>query len=484
MQITEIGSEELRKTYRVVIGGEDIVRATETELKALSSRVKIPGFRPGFVPVKVMQQRYGKSVQADVIKNVVTDATEKTIRDNKLRIALQPDVKVENYSDGGDLVFTLAVDVMPEVPEITFKDIAIDREVFDIADEAIDKALDVLAKNFPTPVALPAEAKAEQGHVVTMDFVGKVAGKTFEGGSAEGFHIELGSGRLIPGFEEQLLGVHASEKKEVKVSFPKDYFSKELAGKEAVFDVTVKEVSQLETPGIDDIFAKARGVENVAALRDAVRSRLNHEYGSIVRTRLKKRLFDVLEQECNFPLPKAMVQMEFDAIWKRMQQSMPQGEKDYGGKTEDEVKAEYHAIAERRVKLGILLAEIGRRQKLQVTRDEMSRAVQEQAAQFPGQEQAVYEFYRKNPNRLEEFRGPILEEKAVDWILSQVQMRDKKMTTKELVDSEESDEASAPAGKTAARAKPGAEAKEDAKSGSHKKKTASSKKKAGGSDND
>jgi len=442
MQIKETGSEALRKVYTITIDAADIRQATEAELKSLSAKVKIPGFRPGFIPMKVMQQRYGKSVRDDVIKNVVTDATEKAIVSNRLKIALQPDVKVEAFEEGGNLAFTLTVDVMPDVPQVDFKSISIDREVFEVEDASVDEALKAMAEGNPVPVALPPKGKAVLGHLVTMDFVGKANGKPFEGGTAEGFRIILGSGRLIPGFEDQLVGTKAGDDTEVKVTFPKEYFSQALAGKDAVFSVLVREVSKLETPVIDDAFAISHGMKDLSALREALRDRLKQDFDGIVRTRLKKRLFDVLEGMYDFPLPAAMVKMEYDAIWGRLQQNRAEGISDedlYEGKSEEEMKKEYHHIAERRVKLGIALAEIGRAQKVQVTREELSQAVAQQAGQFPGQERAVFEFYRKNPLRLEEFRGPILEEKSVDWLLGQVKTNNVQVTTAQLAETAEDD---------------------------------------------
>lgn len=448
MQITETASEPLKKSYRVTIDGADIARATEAELQTLSKRVKMPGFRPGFVPIKIMQQRYGASVRDDVIKNVVTDATEKAITGNKLRIAAQPDIKVEEYKEGGDLVFSLSVDLMPEVPKIDFTKITIDREMFEIEEKAIEDALQAMLKANPKPAALPATAKAEEGNMVTMDFVGKVDGKPFDGGTAEGFRIVIGAGRLIPGFEEQLIGVKAGDEKEVKVKFPDEYFSQALAGKDAVFAVKVQEVAKLETPEGTDDFAKEHGFESLKALREAMKARLKHDFDNLVRSRLKKRLFDALEEQYDFSLPPSMVQMEFDAIWSQLQQARSPGISDadlYEGKSEEEMRKEYQHIAARRVKLGIALAEIGKVQTLQVTREELSRAVAQQAAQFPGQENAVFDFYRKNPSRLEEFRGPILEEKSVDWLLSQVKTNPIEMSTKELAELAEGGEEDAAA---------------------------------------
>lgn len=454
MQINEIESAELKKTYRVVVDAAEIERATDEELKSLSKQVKIPGFRPGHVPMKVMKTRYGKNVQGDVIRNVVNEAAARVVKENKLKPALTPDVNVEDFQEGGALTMTLAVELLPEVPEISFGDVKLMRETFEISDDDMKTALDRLAERSKQPSKLGDDAKAKQGHAVTMDFVGKVDGVAFEGGTAEGFTVEIGSGRLIDTFEEQLVGLKPGDEKQVTVTFPENYFNKELAGKPATFDVKIREVAEMVAPELNDEFAKARGFDGAAALKEAVRGSMQKEFDAMVRTRLKKRLFDALEEKCSFPLPESMVKAEFDAIWGRLKQAQEQqGEDVFEGRGEDEVQADYRAIAERRVKLGILLAEIGNRQKLQVTRDELSRAIMQHASQFPGQEQAVFEYYRKNPGRLDELRGPILEEKAVDWILSQAALEDSKVSLKELEESEEDEGEGAPAPKAKKPAK-------------------------------
>lgn len=434
MQIKETKSAGLTKTFSVVIPAADMAREMESELKTLGGRVKIPGFRPGFVPMKVLKQRYGQSIEGDVIKNAVNNATQKVVSENKLRIAMQPDVKVEDYKEEGDLTFTLAVETLPEMPQVNFDKISIERETFEITEAEIDEAMQRLAERNPNVVKQDEKTPAAKKDVVTMSFEGRVDGELFEGGKADKFSVEIGSGRLIDTFETQLIGLKTGDTKKVKVRFPENYFNAELAGKDATFDVTVQEVAKLETPELTEEFAKQRGFADLRALREAVRNQMIREYDSVVRTRLKKRLFDALEKECDFELPSRMVEMEFNTIWDRLQQARKEspGIDVYEGKAEDEVRKEYKKISERRVRLGIFLAEVGNRESLQVTREEMTQAIMQHANQFPGQEQAVYDYYRKNPARLDELRGPILEEKAVDWIITKVKLNDRKVETQEL----------------------------------------------------
>lgn len=437
MQVTEVESKGLKKIFQVVIEAQDLERQMETELKELGRTVKIPGFRAGNVPMKVLKQRYGKNVQSEVIKGAVTDATRKVLDERKIRAALSPDINVQDYQEGGSLTYTMAVEAMPEMPEIGFKDIRVQREVFDIDEKAIEEGLQNIAKQSPKLAPLEDGVAAKKGQVVTMDFEGRMDGELFEGGTGENAHLELGSGRFIEGFEDQLVGIKAGETRDVKVRFPENYFHEQLSGKDAVFTVKAHKVSDLETPDVDDELAKSKGFSDVRALKEAVRDQMIKEYNTVVRTRLKKRLFDALEAKLDYPLPESMVEMEFNSIWQRLQQAKQEGDPSLEGKSDEELKIEYRKIAERRVRLGLYLAEIGGKHGLQVTREELGRAVMQQASQFPGQEQKVMEFYRKNPERLDTLRGPILEEKAVDWIIERITCDDRKVTLEELAEFED-----------------------------------------------
>ncbi len=475
MQISVLADEGLKKSFKCVIPAGEVEVAMDQELKRIGQSVKIAGFRPGFVPMKILQQRYGKSVQQDVIRNLVTDSATKAIQQRNLRPALTPNVENQQYQEGGELSFTLTMEVLPDLPEMKFSDISLTREVFDIEESDIDEGLQRLAERSPQLAALPESAKAKEGNVVNMDFRGTIDGVAFDGGTAEQFQIELGSGRLIDGFEKQLIGVKAGDTKDVRVTFPQDYFNADVAGKEAVFAVTVRDVSELKTPEMTDEFAKSKGFSDIRALREAVRDQLMKDFKSIVRTRLKKQLFDTLEGRCDFPVPAGMSDLEFNSIWQQLQQAKAQGDETVAGKSDDELRTEYKAIAERRVRLGILLAEIARREKLQVGRDELTRALIQHASQYPGQEQRVMEFYRQHPERLDELRGPILEEKAVDWILGKVNMTDTKIVAADLFKDEEDESAEKPkAAKPKKAATKKDEAEGEAKPKAAKKKSAKS----------
>jgi trigger factor len=457
MQVTALDSKGLKKNFKVVVDADIIQTQTEAELKEAGKNLKISGFRQGHVPMKVLQQRYGKSVQADVIKKVINNSVSDVMKNNNLRPALQPQINIEAFEDGGALEFSMAVEVFPELPEFKFDDISLDRNVFEVSESDIADAAKRIAERSPAFAELPAATKAKAGNIVRIDFKGSIDGEFFAGGTAEGFELELGSKQFIDGFEDQLIGAKAGDDVVVNVSFPEAYPSANLAGKPARFDVKVHAVLESKTPEVDEAFATARGFANLGAFTDAVKAQLTKEYEQLVRTQLKKSLFDILETKYTFDLPQGMVELEFGNIWERVQQSKAEGDPSLADKSEEELKEEYQQVAERRVRLGIMLAEVGARSKVQISREELSRAVMQQASQFPGQERQVFEFYQKNPDRMNDLRGPILEEKAVDLILSQVKFNDTKVTLDELtaMDSEEGENApkKKPAAKTKAKKK-------------------------------
>lgn len=441
MQVTELEKDGLKTVLKVTIPASQIDTQTEVELKTAGERVKIPGFRPGFIPMKVLKQRYGRSVQADVIKQLVNSGTIDALKKNNIRPATTPQVTLdESYEEGKDLNFKVSVESFPPVPELKFNDVTLERLQFDVDDQTVDEAASRIAKNIPNFEREKVGVAAAQGHVVNIDFKGMMDGVAFEGGTAKGFRLELGSSQFIAGFEDQLVGAKEGEERNVKVTFPKQYHAESLAGKPAVFEVVVNEIYSKTLPTVDDEFAKGRGFADLRAMREAIRDQLMKEYNQVVRTKLKKQLFDHFDDELDFDLPPSMVDMEFKSIWERIEQAKKEGDKSLNERSDEELKEEYSQIAHRRVKLGIMLAEVGARNKIEVTREELSRAAMEQASMYPGQEQQVMEFFRKHPERMEDLRGPILEEKAVDFILGKVKYNDKKVSIEELVKDDDEDE--------------------------------------------
>ena len=442
MQVTELSSNGLNKSYKIIVDKAQIQAQMEVELRAAGEQVKIPGFRPGFIPMKILQQRYGKSVQGDVLKQAINQATNDFVTEKKFRPTLTPQVNIDSYEEGGDLAFIIDFEVFPEIPAIDFSKIKLDRKIYEITEQDIDKTMETIAARNPKLIRADAGTKAALGDVTVIDFKGTVGGVAFNGGTATNFKLELGSKQFIEGFEQQLVGVKEGEERTVTVTFPKEYQAADLAGKEADFAVTVHEIHTKESAKIDDDFCKEKGFTNLRTFREAVKSQMAKEYDQIVRNHLKKDLFDILEEKSNFELPQGMLDMEFNSIWQRLQEAKKQGDESLVGKSDDELKAEYTDICKRRVKLGLLLAEVGSVNKIQITREELTRAIMEQASQYPGQENKIIDFYRKNPERVEELRGPILEEKAVDFVLNSVSFTDHKVTLDDLAedDLDDSDE--------------------------------------------
>lgn len=419
MQVTQTLNEGLRREFKVFVPAADIETQVEVKLREVGQKARLKGFRPGKVPMPVLRQQFGQSVMGEVLETVVSASADKTILENNIRPAMQPKVEVTSFSPGSDLEFLLKVEALPEIEPVDLTTIELDRWFTRPGDGAVNEALDKLAANNPDIVARGAEAAAQKGDIVTMNFVGSVDGKTRESMKADDFKIELGSGQLIDTFEEQLIGAKAGESRTVNVTFPANYQAQDLQGKAAVFEVSVTEVGEKKTPAIDDALAKKLGFDDKAALEKAVREQLVKEYNHLARLRLKRLLLDHLADKHSFAVPGGMVDIEFDAIWRSFEEERKAGRlaPEDEGKSDDDLKAEYRAIAERRVRLGLLLSEIGRRNNIQVTADEMNRAVMREARNFPGQERQVLEFYQKNPQAADQLRAPIYEDKVVDFIL-------------------------------------------------------------------
>ncbi len=444
MQITDKAHSGLEYSYHVVVPAADVEAQVEVELQSLGKKVKVQGFRPGKVPMKMLRQQYGKNVMGDVLEASVNKATAQVIEQKKLRPALRPDINIVSFEEGGDLAFDITVEVMPELPAIAYDKITVDEYVYDIPEAEMNESLDRLAKSRAHTHKM--DGAAELGHVVKIDFVGKREGTPFPGGTGSDFMLELGSNQFIPGFEEQLVGAKAGDVRTVAVSFPEQYHSADLAGKPAEFDVTVHEVHRKHAPDIDDQFAESLGFKDLENLKGAVRQQIDFQYKNTARTKAKKQLFDALDGMVTFQVPSKMLTAETDSIMTQVMEAKKAGDPELKDKSDDELKKEYAVIAERRVRLGLALSEIARTNNLQVTREEISAAVMSQARNYPGQEDKIFEFYRKNPQEVNELRGPILEEKAVDFILSKVTRTPKNVTVEELMRDDDEVEA-APAKK-------------------------------------
>jgi len=442
MQVTETSSEGLKREFKVVVPAAELDAKVNERLNELKSRVQISGFRPGKVPVSHLKRLYGRSAMAEVIEATVRDANSQIVTERGLKLAADPKVTmpteqadVEKLIAGqSDLDYTVAIEVLPPIALGDFKTVKLNRLVADVADSEIDQGISRIAEQNRPYAAKPAGEKAATGDRVTIDFTGSIDGAPFEGGTGGDVVVQIGAGNFIPGFEDQLIGVATGDKRTINATFPENYMSATLAGKAASFDVTVKGIEAPAPQTVDDEFAKSMGLESLDKLRDAVKQRLEREHNAMSRQKLKRKLLDALDTMHQFEPPPTLVKDEFERVWSQVTTEMANEKKTFADEdtTEEKARAEYEKIAGRRVRLGLVLAEIGEKNKIAVTDEEVSRAVVEQARQFPGQEQRVWEYYRKNPEALGTLRAPLYEEKVVDFLLELAQVAEQKVPREEL----------------------------------------------------
>lgn len=440
MNVTETNSEGLHRELKVVVGADELEERLSSRLEELKGKANIKGFRPGRVPKEHLRKVYGRSVMAEVVQQAVTETSQRALTEREERPAFQPKVALpedeaeinEIFSGKGDLAYTLTFEVLPTVEVMDLSTIALERPVTPVTEKDIDEAVDrILATNQNYSAKKGAAKKADR---VTIDFVGKLDGEAFEGGTAEDAPITLGAGGFIPGFEDGLMGAKAGDERVIDATFPEEYQEAKLAGKAVKFEVKVKEVAAPETPTLDDEFAKSLGAESVAQMRETVKARLEQDRAMASRLKVKRALLDALSEGHDFELPPTLVDNEFQAIWEQVTKDLEQSKKSFEdeGTTEDKAKGEYGDIAARRVRLGLLLSEIGSRNEITVTDDEVNKALIERIRQFPGQEREVYDFYRNTPEALAELRAPIYEDKVVDYVLELAKLTDKEVAVEAL----------------------------------------------------
>lgn len=434
MQVTETLSEGLKRGYSVVVPMADVESKRTAKLTEIGKTVRLPGFRPGKVPMAVVRQRYGTAIMSEVLEESVNSATQQVLSDRGLRPAAQPKVDVTSLDDRQDLQFNVEVELLPEVPMPDFSSIALTRIRAEPSVEAIDKALSEIADRQRELEPVTEERGAITGDTLTVDFVGKVNNEPFSGGTGTGMPVELGAPGFIPGFSEGMEGMRPGEQRQITVTFPEGYHAKELAGQPATFDLTATTLQQKKPMAIDDALAEKLGFDTLDKLRELIAQQIQREYDQISRMRIKRELLDSLAATATFMVPETMVGGEFAQIWQRVEADLKagKGDEDDSGKDEATLKAEYRAIAERRVRLGLLLSEIGRANGVQVAPDELTRAMRAEAGRYPGQEAQVMEFFRKNPQAAENLRGPIYEDKVVDFILELAKVEDKVVAPDEL----------------------------------------------------
>jgi trigger factor len=452
MQVTETLSDGLKREYQVTVPASDLEARVIERLGDLKDRVRINGFRPGKVPVAHLKKVYGRAVMAETIEAIIREMNAKIVSDHGLKLAMEPKVTIPNEETevekviGGqsDLAYTLALEVLPKIELADFKGIKLERLVAEVTEAEVGEALGKIAEQNRPFAAKGEGAKVEKGDRVVIDFAGKLDGQPFEGGSGGDVGINVGSGTFIPGFEDQLTGMSAGETRQVKVTFPAGYPAAHLAGKEAEFEVTAKSIEVPTSVTVDDAFAKSLGLESLDKLKEAVKARLQQEHLVQSRQKIKRRLLDALDGLHQFALPPTLAEEEFKNVWNAVESDLKAQGRTFEdeGTTEEKAREEYRAIADRRVRLGLVLAEIGDKNNISVTDDEITRSIVERTRQFPGREQEIWEHYRKNPAAVAGVRAPIFEEKVVDFLIELATVTDKAVSREELY---KDDEDSAPA---------------------------------------
>jgi trigger factor len=456
MQVTEISADGLKREFTVTVPAGDLEEEITRRLDELGRQVRLPGFRPGKVPMQILRKRFGPSVRGEVLQSTLQASSAEAISERNLRPALPPKVDIVSAGEGADLEYKMAVELLPEIPEPSFADLAVERLVVEVPDQDVDRAIERIAEQQRKSEVV--ERPAELGDIIVVDVEGKIGEKEIAGAGGKDRQILLGAGSSIPGFEDQLIGAAAGEHRTVRVTFPEDYAAADLAGKDGLFTVDVKEVRERSPLALDDELGRAVGLESLAELRQEIRQQMQRDYDAASRLRLKRALLDKLAEGCDFAVPPGMVDIEFDNIWRQYQAqkastqqdaaidapsapaeesgadtSPAAAEPDGSGESEEASKAEFRKIAERRVRLGLLLAEVGRRNNITVTPDEVNQAITREARRHPGYERQVLDFYRQNPGAIDTLRAPIFEDKVIDFIVELAKIGERKITPEELL---------------------------------------------------
>ncbi len=435
MKVKELKAEGLQKKYTVTIENKDFEEKVENKLNNLAKTIKLPGFRPGKAPKEMLKQKYRSSVLGEALDEAINEATNNVIKENNLRLAMQPNVKIEKFEDGKDIKFDITAELLPEIKLGDFSKIKVEKLMAEVPEEEVKKAMDYIVHSRRETVKVEdAEYAAQKGDSVVIDFVGSVDGVEFPGGKGNGYPLELGSGTFIPGFEDQLMGVKAGDKVDVKVKFPDNYHAENLAGKDAVFAVEVKAIRQPKEIEINDEFAKSVGEESLEALKENIKKRILSDYENASKMKVKRQLLDKLDEAYDFEVPAGLVEAEFKTIEEQYQRAKKSNQLDEHEKNtpEKDLMEEYKKIATRRVKLGLLLSEVGEEAKVKITPEDINAAIMNEAKKYPGQEKAVFDFYLKNAQAVEALKAPVMEEKLIEHVLSKVSISEKTVSVEEL----------------------------------------------------
>ena len=438
MKATELKSESLKKEYSVVIPAADFEKEVDAKINQIAKTTKIPGFRPGKAPKEMLKQKYRASVLGEVLDETVRNATEEVIKSNKLNPVMMPNIKVTKFEDGKDIEFTLTVELMPEIKIGDLSAIKLEKLMAEVPAEEVEKALNYIAQSRRETVKVEEDRAAAKGDTVVIDFTGSIDGVEFQGGKGSNYPLELGSNSFIPGFEDQLIGKKAGDKVDVNVTFPENYHAKDLAGKASVFAVEIKELRAAKEVEINDEFAKSLGEESLDKLKAAIAERIKGDYEAASKMKLKRQLLDNLDNEYKFDVPAGLVDAEYKSIVDQYEQAKKYNQLDESekNKSEEELLAEYKDIAVRRVKLGLLLSEIGKDAKVTITPD-INKAIMNEAKKYPGQEKAVFDYYLKNKQAIEALKAPVFEEKIVDYVIGKSNVSEKIVSIEELYSFDE-----------------------------------------------
>lgn len=441
MQVLQKEKDGLRHVYEIKVPAKTISQQIDKKLQELGTKVNVPGFRPGKAPATLLKQKYGPSVMGEVVDITVRESYSKALEEKGLRAATQPKVEVKDFGEDKDLVFSFDVEVLPEIKIGDVSKLKLEKIKADVTDADVDQALKTLSERYRGTREVTDGRAAKEGDHVTLDFLGKVDGVAFAGGEGKDYRLSLGSGTFLPDFEAGVVGFKAGESRDIDVKFPENYGHQDLAGKTAQFTITAHKIEEDTEATIDDELAKRLGFASLDDLKEAAKSQISKEYDSVAREKTKRTLFDMLNDEYDFELPQSLVNGEYDAIWGQFSEAKKNNQiaEEDKDKSDEDMQAELRDVAERRVRLGLLLSEIGNQNKIDVSDDELRRAIMAEAQRYPGQEQRVLDFYRSTPQALMSLRGPLLEEKVIDFILESATVTTKPVSKEELFAPAESD---------------------------------------------
>lgn len=425
---------QLAHSFTISIPAKDFANKIDEKLREIAKDAKIQGFRPGQAPMSLIKSKYENAVKGEVLDAIVQERVEALFKDKDIRPALRPKVEITKFEDGKDIELSVEVEALPKVVPTDLKKLVVKKLKAEVTKEEVAKALDKLQMSKRTTEIVDEKRPTKTGDIIVIDFTGSIDGEEFKGGLGKDYYLDLGSNTFIPGFEDQLTGKEIGSDVDVNVTFPADYHAKDLAGKKALFKTKIKELRKVVKPELNDDFAKSLGLESMAKLEEMIKEELSKEYANVSRMHAKRALLDVLAATHDFEVPQGMVDMEFDAIWRQFEEAKKNNQLDEEekSKSEDELKKEYRDIAERRVRLGLLLAEIANENKITLSQEDITNAVMREARRYPGQEKVVFEYYQKNPQALDAIRAPLFEEKVVDFILGEVKIDEQDVTVEEL----------------------------------------------------